>query len=320
MSETQPVSMESLHAELTAEADSAEVFARMATQWLTEARDELFGELSAGLQDDQPPLPKGDPDPNAPLPPSPVLGPPRATWASTLVYRSPASPGTIRYYSARSWRRLLSGLAKTYPYRVGLYMVPLDDTGRYSAEEPTVAATVAVYRSHSSPRWVRFEATAGADTGWSGSADVQRTWCDVLKSWATRFQACYGHITDDAGTHATALERAVIGGDLDPPLVPRCHEVLRGYSWVTICAPELAARLGGPDALAAFGAFDEVTELPEGQVFLRATPALEEYSGESVRRVFQVLAPVLLPGRPNPDLLAGLRARLVMDAVAADYQ
>jgi hypothetical protein len=321
MSETQPVPLRTLHAELTAEADSAELFARMATEWLTEARNELFGGLSAGLQDDQPPLPRGDPDPNAALPPPPVLGPPGGTWATLLVRRKPNSVWSTPSYSARNWRRLLSGLAKTYPYQVTLFMMPLDDTGRFSAEEPgSVTATVAVHRSHSSPRWVRFEATAGADTGWSGSAAVQRTWCDVLKSWATRFHACYGHITDDAGTHATALERAVTGGDWDPPLVPRCHEVLRGYSWVTICASELAARLGGAGALAASGAFDEVIELPEGQVFLRATPTLEEYQGESVRRVFQVLAPVLLTGRPNPDMLAGLRARLVMDADAADYQ
>jgi hypothetical protein len=98
-----------------------------------------------------------------------------------------------------------------------------------------------------------------------------------------RFRA-RDHITDDAYTYATALERAVTGGDYDPPLVPRCHEVLRGYSWVTICAAELAVRLGGAGALAASGAFDEVTELPGGQVFLRATPTLDEYQGEVVRR------------------------------------
>jgi hypothetical protein len=238
-----------------------------------------------------------------------------------LVRRKPTSAGSTPCYSARNWRRLLSGLPKTYPYAVTLFMMPLDDTGRFTPEEPgTVAATVGVHRSYDSPRWLRFEATAGTDTGWPGSAAAQRIWCDVVKSWATRFHACYGHVSDDAYIHATALERAVTGGDWDPPLVPRCHEVLRGYSWVTICASELVARLGGAGALAASGAFDEVTELPDGQVFLRATPTLEEYQDEAVQRVFQVLAPVLLPGRPNPDLLPGVWTRLVMDADAADYQ
>ncbi len=319
VSETQPAANWLLHAELTAEADSAEAFAQRATEWLTEARDELFGELSRGLQDDQPPLPQGDP--SAPVQPA-VLGPPRATWASLLVQRKP-DPGLVSSpsYSGRNWRRLLSGLAKTYPYHVTLFMTPLDETGRVGAGEPAASTvSMAVHRSQRSPQWVRFEATAGAGTGWSGSAAVQQAWAAVAKSWAARFDACYGHITDDAYTYATALERAVTGGDYDPPLVPRCHEVLRGYSWVTICAAELAVRLGGAGALAASGAFDEVTELPGGQVFLRATPTLEEYQGEAVRRVFQVLAPVLLPGRPSPDLLSGLRARLVMDADAADYQ
>jgi hypothetical protein len=308
--------MSPLHVELTAAADTADAFADMAAQWLTEARDELFGELSAGLQADQPPVP--EPDPSVPMH-APVLGPPGATFATLLVQRTPNPVFSTPSYSGRNWQRLLTGLTRTYPYHVTLFMAPLDDTGRLGTKE-TTTVSMAVHRSHRSPHWVRFEATAGPDTGWSGSAEAQHIWVDVVKSWATRLHACYGHITDDAHTFATALERAVNGGDYDPPLVPRCHEVLRGYSWVTICAPELAARLGGAGALAASGAFDEVTELPGRQVFLRATPVLEEYEGEAVRRVFQVLAPVLLPGRPNPDLLAGLRARLVMDADAAEYQ
>lgn len=310
--------MSELQAALTTEAGSAVKFARIAIEWLTEARDELFGELSRGLQSEQP-----VPEKESPFVPmlAPVLGPPGATWATLLMQRTPfpgsfTSPG----YSARTWQRLLSGLATTYPYHINLFMAPLDDTGRLGAEDTTViTTTMAVHRSHRSPRWVRFEAKAGSAAGWSGSAAVQQAWADFVKSWATRLDACYGHLTDDADIHATALERAVQGGDYDPPLVPRCRELLRGYSWVTICAPELVARLGGVSALAASGAFAEVTELPAGQVFLAATPTLEEYQGEAVRRVFQALAPVLLPGRPNPDLLAGWRARLVMDADAADY-
>jgi hypothetical protein len=314
MSGPQPAAGRLLHAELTAQAGSAAAFANVAAQWLTEARDELFGELSAGLQDDPQPVPGEDPF-------APVLGPPGATWATLLVQRTPNPVFSTPRYSARNWRRLLTGLARTYPYHVTLFMAPLDDTGRLGVQDDTtITVSVAVHRSHRSPQWVRYEATAAADTGWPGSAAVQRTWADVVKSWATRLDACYGHITDDAYTFFTALERAVSGGDEDPPLVPRCHEVLRGYSWVTICAPELAARLGGAGALAASGAFDEVTELPGGQVFLRATPILEDYHGEAVRRVFEVLAPVLLRGRPNPDLLADMPARLVMDADAADYQ
>ncbi len=58
--------------------------------------------------------------------------------------------------------------------------------------------------------------------------------------------------------------------------------------------------------------------LPGGQVFLRATPALEDYDGPAVQRVFGVLAPVLLPGRPGPAAVEGTLARIVMDADAAE--
>jgi hypothetical protein len=89
---------------------------------------------------------------------------------------------------------------------------------------------------------------------------------------------------------------------------------------VTVCAAELAARLGGAAALARSGAFDEVTELPGGQVFLRATPVIQDYQGEILLRVFQTLAPVLLTGRPHPMSPATDSGRLVRDADAADYQ
>ncbi|MGC1282944.1 MAG: hypothetical protein WA895_08420, partial [Streptosporangiaceae bacterium] len=77
------------------------------------------------------------------------------------------------------------------------------------------------------------------------------------------------------------------------------------------------ARLGGAAALAASGAFAEVAELPGGQVFLRATPFIEDYQGDAVRRVFETLAPVLLAGRSRRPSRGG---RLVEDADAADYR
>jgi hypothetical protein len=108
--------------------------------------------------------------------------------------------------------------------------------------------------------------------------------------------------------------------DLDPGPGPRCRAVLRGYSRVTICAAELAIRLGGASALAASGAFDEVRELPGGRVHLRATAAVEDLEGAAVRRAFEALAPVLLPGRPDPERLSGMPARLVRDCDAGDFR
>jgi hypothetical protein len=306
-----------LQAELTVRADSAGSFARLAADWLTQARDELFPDLSRGLQDEQPELPEEE-DLAAPMI-EPVLGPPGATWATLAMQREPvpsdwAEPG----FSGRAWQRLLSSLSRDYPYLVQLWMTPLDGAGRLGREGTT--ASVAVHRSPAHPEWVRLEARAGPGTGWPGSAAAQDTWAGFTQGWAARLGACYGHISDDADIYATALERATQGAEADPPAVPRCHQVLRGYSWVTLCAAEPAARLGGASALAASGAFAAVAELPGGQVLLRATRLIEEYQGAAVRRVFETLAPVLLPGRPDPDRLGALRARLVLDADAADYQ
>jgi hypothetical protein len=77
------------------------------------------------------------------------------------------------------------------------------------------------------------------------------------------------------------------------------------------CPGAQPVALGGARALAASAAFDEVTELPASQVFLRATPTLAEYWGTALRRVFEVLAPVLLTRHPDPVSWATEHGRLV---------
>lgn len=79
------------------------------------------------------------------------------------------------------------------------------------------------------------------------------------------------------------------------------RRVLRGYSWVTVCPAELAARLGGAAALAGCGAFVRVEELPRGAVWLQATEDFAGYDEAAMRRVFEALAPVLPAGQPEPD-------------------
>lgn len=288
--------MSSLHAELAARPRSRADFARLAAGWLTDARRRLFADL----------------DP----------APPGAVWAQLRVQHQPqALGGTSAPYTDRAWRRMLDGLDRAYPFHVTLAMTPLGPDGQ-PAEGPE--AIIAVHRSHRHPRWVRFEAAApaglGGRAGWAGSPGTQRTWAGFVREQAIRAGAHYGHVTDDANIGGTALERAIQGTTDEPPAVPRCQAVLRGYSWVTICAAELAIRLGGAPALAASGAFDEVRELPGGRVYLRTTAALEDFEGAAVRRAFGALAPVLLPGRPDPERASGMRARLVLDADAADFR
>jgi hypothetical protein len=304
--------MSNLHAELVAQPGSRADFARLARDWLTGARRVLFPDIDrrlgrGGTFAAEPPA-----DDDAPW------GPPGGAWARLRVQQQPHTlGGTVMPYSARMWRRMLDGLERSYPFHVSLELMPLGPDGRPVSPGP--GAVIAVHRSTTHPRWARFEAEAPPDlAGWRGSAPVQLAWAGFLKEQAMAAGAHYGHVTDDANIHATALERAILGVAAEPPAVPHCREVLRGYSWVTVCAAELAARLGGGAALAASGCFDEVSVLPGGQVFLRATPALEDYDGPAVQRVFGALAPVLLPGRPDPAAVEGTLARIVMDADAAE--
>jgi hypothetical protein len=306
--------MSSLHAELVARPDSRAQFARLAAAWLTEARRRLFPDIDRGLGSGGVVEPDPFDDDDAPWgPPGAVAGRLRIQHQAELL------GGTLTPYSERAWRRMLAGLERSYPFHVVLGMMPLGPDGRPVGAGPD--AVVAVHRSHRHPRWVRFEAEAPQDlVAWPGSPSIQLAWAALAKEQAVAADAQYGHVTDDANLHGTALERAIHGVTAEPPAVPRTREVLRGYSWVTICAAPLASRLGGAAALRATGAFDEVTELPNGQVFLRATPVLEDFAGPAVRRVFEALAPVLLRGRPDPAAVSGTRARLVLDADAGDFQ
>jgi hypothetical protein len=302
--------MSNLEAQVVAYVPERERFAELAAAWFVRARRELVPEYDLALEQE-----------------------PAGAHGTLRVRRQPTLLGDRdTSYTEDSWQQMLAGLDRVYPFHAELIMgMPYDWDTKATAFR---AATVGVHRNHSEPEWTTF--AAGAQIGSLGDTEGeagtpfpgQDRWAEFVKEWVTRTDACYAHVTDDADVHGgTALEQATPhvhddSGQVRGPesSIPRCREVLRGYSWVTVCAPELAARLGGAAALAASGAFAEVTELPHGQVFLRATPAIEDYHGAAVRRVFEVLAPVLLTGRPHPMMPIMSRARLVPDADAADYR
>jgi hypothetical protein len=93
----------------------------------------------------------------------------------------------------------------------------------------------------------------------------------------------YGSGGDDWRPWGPTMLEDVSGRDVMAG-VAQSREVLRGYPWVTVCGPEIAARLGGPDALRASGAFHEVRVLPTGSVWLQATERLGDYTGDALRR------------------------------------
>ena len=178
------------------------------------------------------------------------------------------------------------------------------------SDEPVVVGQDACYR----------EAVPGPGGGWPASAVLQDRWAGFVQQQAARVGACAGFMSDDgAPGFRTALEEAIFSPDNAYPY--RRRKVLYGYSWVTIVPPELAARLGGAAALVDCGAFHDVRELPDGSVWLRATPTINEFTGERVRAVFEALAPVLMRGRTK-FMFAQKQwpPRLVEGVNAADYQ
>jgi hypothetical protein len=294
-----------LRAEAVAQVPERDRFAELGAEWFTRAREELFPELDRGLRAGPSLAFNHAKDPDAPM------GPPGGAYGTIWIGRGPMEVGgNTGRYSDRAWARMLGGLSTAYPYHAKLIASPLDERGLDDRSGDN--AIIGVHRIHPEPEWVAFRVRA------SGYGDPGR-WAEFVKRWVAHSEAAYAHVTDDPEIMGgTALEDAT-GRDIGYT-IPRCREQLRGYSWVTVCAPELAARLGGPAALEKSGAFAEVTGLPGGQVFLRATRNLEDYQGEALRRVFDTLAPVLLAGRPRPMSSATARGRLVRDLDAADVQ
>jgi hypothetical protein len=72
-----------------------------------------------------------------------------------------------------------------------------------------------------------------------------------------------------------------------------------GYGWLTVLAEELGERLGGLEVLRASGAFVQVDRLASGGFWLLATRTWDEYGWPEAEGLFEVVAPVLPPGRPE---------------------
>lgn len=169
--------------------------------------------------------------------------------------------------------------------------------GLDTSEEDPALATFSLYRDASRP--VTTFPDAVFDLG-----------VDFLRGLCRAEDADFAGAGDPAyAGHHTALDAALRRDRDDSLREARRH--LRGYSWITVVPRELAARLGGADALTATGAFAEVEALPPGGVWLRATDRAETYDAAAVRRVFSALAPVLPPGRPEPDERGGPAWHLV---------
>ncbi|HEX8862954.1 MAG TPA: hypothetical protein VGC06_28445, partial [Actinomycetes bacterium] len=287
-------------------------FAQAARAWLEHASRGLGADLWERLHRSLPlvePAQWNDPH-----------GEPHGVWGSVTVLPRGGQQGAAGHYpySPERFEWMLTKLANR-PLSANFRLRQLDEAGVPYEGSGQLAVAVAVV-DEDRPEWVQLSA---GSTLLSAEHDpmrpeVSQRWAGVLRVMAEQVDASFGHLCDDDSAEGTALDATLFrGGEVESMLQGR--EVLRGYSWVTVCPAELARRLGGTSALAATGAFAVVEQLPHGGVWLQATPQFASYDQRAVREVFTALAPVLPAGKPERDPFDDRPRRLVWED-AADYR
>jgi hypothetical protein len=301
-----------MFADLMAEMPAGERYAEAARGWLEGVLGELFPDLRDGLQN-RPSTPRiskyWDEGPEGE--PGQVRG--------EIEVAMTAGRSRTTVFTDAAWQRFLASLSKS-PAIASLSIRVIGQDGYLSDD----GAEIKVARHEEEPGWARFTFQApplfmwrarditsavvttlpGPGGGWAGSAELQGRWAEAVRRLAARVGACAGMITSRGGgppleavTYPDWLPEMVV----QPPeyvqevaMLGAGRDVLYRYAWVTIIPPELAARLGGAGGLTASGAFFEVSELPGGPVWLRATRTIEEFDENRSAAVAAALAPVLV--------------------------
>jgi hypothetical protein len=283
--------------ELDVSFSSPEEFGRIALGWLTEG----VQALAAGISEEilaGPPLkpywhegliPEEDPRFHPEVPP--LWGEIRIVYPSrTGGYGQYAKP-----YSKTSLRRLeaLSGQLKEAIVSLQRW-----------AGDGFVIHDLEVYREGRENGHARPMVTVPAHEDLDASCPKVA----FMREYCARHAVAFGHVSARGRglPGETDLERALNRQTWTS--LAEWDRYLRGYSWVTVVPAVLAARLGGVGALRGSGAFAVVDEVAGGSVWLQATRRWSEWAGDQavVDRVFEVLAPVLPPGMPEPGDLAAI--------------
>jgi len=211
--------------------------------------------------------------------------------------------------SPESWQWALDSLARR-PFEVAVHLDEVDEDGGPVPDSDAGALRVSVGRAADAAGWVWFR-VMGSVPGPEG--DLRRPavpagWASLVRDVAARAGEAFAVVSDDAYNGEVGLQQCL-------PVAARkgtgaSRDLLRGYSWVTICPQPISDRLGGVRALAGTGAFWAVAELPSGDTWLQATEHFGDYDDAAVIRVFDALAPVLPAGLPSPGLVEKLRYHL----------
>lgn len=148
------------------------------------------------------------------------------------------------------------------------------------------------------------------------TTDAEHARLLAVVRWAcNRYNVVFGHVAyQRGGAVTTELENQLRGPVSDPvENTPQWQTRLRGYSWLMVVPGEIAPLLGGVEGLCSTGAFSDVSILPNSALLLQATPTFQEYGGESVRRVYQVVRDVTVKGDfRSPSLMPGPPTHMVV--------
>jgi hypothetical protein len=233
---------------------------------------------------------------------------------STILLEYDDRKTQFRRYSKRNWSFAMNQLEKM-PRDVQLSMSRLDEEGNTADGEVTVKVERPLGNE-----WMTLELLVSRTAmPWLPVAELDLEMRRLGVEHAAITDASFAAVADDFVYTKTALEYAAKLATIEK-WIPRSRECLRGYSWVTICPPEIAARMGGVEGLERTGTFVGVEELPNGAVVLQATERLDEYREDQVLAVFKTLASVLIPGL-TMRLPSPIRdQRIVFDVDAADYR
>ncbi|MCO5995727.1 hypothetical protein [Actinoallomurus rhizosphaericola] len=221
------------------------------------------------------------------------------TRASTVDDSARSQP-----YSRANWERMLSSLSER-PFSTTLSIF------RGSAKNSKFLGSLSVDHLNPSGKWMAFTADITARDEDLANPAYCRRWVDFLAYSLNRVSPASGVVGNDyRGYGETTLDVA-----LNRPRRVSMREArrfLRGYGWVTICPADIVRRLNGAERLNDSDVFCRIENLPDGSAILQSTLSYDQYNDVAVRRVFEVLAPVLPSGNPSRRD-APERARLIFE-------
>lgn len=261
----------------------------MAVHWLSGVR--TVAPLLWQRQQETPPLPaimRGG------WVPEDRIGPPGGGYATlTVVFRPWRGKLKVKSYSERNWAWLVGELAGR-PVEAAAEVDQLDEDGRHGDGG---GVELRVQTADDEPDWVQLTGHGISRLdGDPTEAEFLGRWISVLTEATAFAEPTFAVIGESPSIGRTRLDVAL--GRSAEESIARAREVLRGFSWLTLCPAGLANKLGGPDALRGTGAFAKVTALPGGAVVLQATDSIVDYGPAETYRVYWALARVLPKGVP----------------------